>query len=66
MISLVLNIHYFAERMYFYEENVKAFVVLFIPCKAFCNKFFEGVLSAVAGEKRFYISPCKPRYGGLR
>ena len=22
--------------------------------------------SAVTGEKRFYISPCKPRYGGLR
>jgi hypothetical protein len=36
--------------------------VLFILCKALCNKFFEGVLSAVTGEKRFYISPCEPQY----
>jgi hypothetical protein len=52
--------------MHFYEENVKAVVMLFITCKVFCKKNFLGALSAVTGEKRFYISPCKPRYGGLR
>jgi hypothetical protein len=48
--------------MCFCEENVKAATALFTPCKAFCNKFFEDVLSAVTGEKRFYISPCEPQY----
>ena len=48
--------------MYFYEENVKAVVMLFITCKVFCKKNFQEVLSAVTGEKRFYISPCEPQY----
>jgi hypothetical protein len=51
--------------MCFCEENVKAATALFTPCKAFCNKFFEDVLSAVADRKRFYISPCEPLYEAL-
>jgi hypothetical protein len=49
-------------QVFFLEENVKEPIMLFTPCKAFSNKIFEGVLSAVVGEKPFYISPCKPLY----